>query len=257
MYENLTNKKQIAIAKFSPNGSLDHFTLDTTESLIQSSPEINKSFKSGYLSEENSFDKVFGDSGESFFYVAKCIDSNSHEIIISEFGIGDYKDGVINKINVFYYQRNGNTSPPLKSFRNLDRYLEQGYGIIESYVPSSLGELLLRPNSIPFSESDSTLSACAINRFSLLGRLDGEIQSINIERLLSLIPNFSTAISSIKSSLFLKCRILFSKVMSCEELIIKKNQAPEEMTEGSLYFDKDDNKLKFFDGTNIKIIKTE
>lgn len=167
-----------------------------------------------------------------FFYYELCHYRGS-ELIIRELGVGELaKDDELFYIDRRYCMYNQTSSSEIspspafyvdadKSSQTADEYL------IVSYSPiANAMQLFLTPNSVPFTDVSGP-STVTINENSVLGRLNGSIQSINIQDLLK------------------KPTVLSSKKL------------PKKAAKGTIMMDSADGMIKIYNGEVWKTLKYE
>ena len=218
-------------------------------------PEFKIPIGNGDLSsQKNSFLSVYGTDCK-FFY---AVEVKSDSIGFVERGLGyvEQHDGkfFLKRNRPFYYIENGNAVPSTKP-RPIaaDDELQV---IAASYAPTTYMELLTDANALITSTSPHLPTSVVVDNHSLLGRLDGDIESLKISdifnegRISELALN---AITEHTKNLILKSSKVNVKRLTTNDLqFYPQKSAPER--KGFLYYDESDNCLKFYDGNGWRII---
>lgn len=229
-------KKAQAIAQIIESDSKDYFNIAHISNLSEFNAEIKQSIDDKVLTEENTFEHLFPDSSESFFYMAVCIDKTSNQPFLQEMGIGRYEDGTIIREKAIAYIKNGRPIPATNGFLNLTAHFAYAYAYVTTYVPTSMQELASSPYCAICTSDENTPDLVRIEKNSILGRLSKSITSIPI------------------NSLFKNIKKLFVKMLSCDNIELKPSKRLA--SEGILHFNKDTKNLEFFNGKEWLIIQT-
>jgi len=212
-------------------------------------PEFKLSISNGDISStKNSFLSVYGTDCK-FFY---SVEIKSDSIGFIERGLGNVEqhDGkfFLKRNRPFYYIENGNaislTKPrPIAADDSLQV-------IAASYAPTTYIELLTDANALITSTSPHLPTSVVVDNHSLLGRLDGEIESLKISDIVNEGHISEIALNAIKQhtkNLILKSSKVDVKRLTTNDLQLHpQKSAPER--KGVLYYDESENCLKYYDG---------
>ena len=167
-----------------------------------------------------------------FFYYELCHYKGA-ETVMREVGVGELaKDEefyYVDRRYCMYHQTGENNYTPSPSFyvdalkdsQTADEYL------IISYSPiANAMQLFLNPHSIPFTDVYGP-SSVTISENSVLGRLDGSVQSININDLLK------------------------------KPIVLNSKKLPPKATKGTIIMDSADGMIKIYNGEVWKTLKYE
>lgn len=177
-----------------------------------------------------SFSSVF--DLDYFFYYELCHYKGS-SVVIREVGVGELvKDDEFFFIDRKYcmYHQTGETnytpSPAfyvdaLKDSQTADEYLIVSYSQIANAM-----QLFLNAHSVPFTDVTGP-STVTINENSVLGRLDGSVQSINIKDLLK------------------------------KPIVLNSKKLPPKAAKGTIIMDSADGMIKIYNGEVWKTLKYE
>ena len=214
---------------------------------------------SGYIPEEASLRNSF-DKDTHFFYTIEKFDStdtNSRKITHAERGLAHIEKNrkkftLKRDVCIESVQRDDDL-PTENSFITFE---EGTYLVIGSYIPKNYIDLLIEEHSVICSIEASSPSPVQINQSSVLGRLDGDIQSLGRKELgLILTPDYT--VSSLKASsspLLLSSEyieVLSDKsALSCAHFIARPSDSrPKNREQGSLIFNKNKKCLEYFNGS--------
>ena len=184
----------------------------------------------GINQEDNSFFSNF-DENCCFYYQLWHFDGRNP--ILSEVGVGEIQDAegvrVINRKFALYNQSGENDVSPNPAFYTAVPEGEHQYYHIQHFPISNAMQLFLNENSIPYSSSNGPLPLI-VEPNSLVGRLNGDIQSINITDLLT---------------------------KQNKSVVVKSSKLPSKPSKGTLVIDSSDDKLKIYNGKVWRTIKYE
>jgi hypothetical protein len=212
-------------------------------------PEFKLSISNGDISStKNSFLSVYGTDCKFFYSVE--IKSDSIGFIERGLGYVEQHDGkfFLKRNRPFYYIENGNaislTKPrPIAADDSLQV-------IAASYAPTTYIELLTDANALITSTSPHLPTSVVVDNHSLLGRLDGEIESLKISDIVNEGRISEIALNAIKQhtkNLILKSSKVDVKRLTTNDLQLHpQKSAPER--KGVLYYDESENCLKYYDG---------
>ena len=179
---------------------------------------------------DNSFFNNF-DQDCCFYYQLWHFDGRN--VLISEVGIGELQEvegtRVINRKFALYNQTGENEVSPNPAFYTGVPQGEHEYLQVAHYPIQNAMQLFLNEHSIPYSSSNGPLPLI-VEPNSLVGRLDGEIQNINITDLLT---------------------------KQKKSVVVKSSKLPSKPAKGTLVIDSSDDKLKIYNGKVWRTIKYE
>lgn len=218
-------------------------------------PEFKIAISNGDVSSaKNSFLSVYGTDCK-FFY---SIEVKSDSIGFIERGLGyvEQHDGkfFLKRNRPFYYIENGNavslTKPrPIAADDSV-------VVIAASYAPTTYLELLTDANALITSTSPHLPTSVVVDNHSLLGRLDGDIESLKISDIVNEGHISELALNAIKQhtkNLILKSSKVDVKRLTTNDLQLHpQKSAPER--KGVLYYDQEEDALKYYDGTKWRVI---
>lgn len=218
-------------------------------------PEFKIAISNGDVSSaKNSFLSVYGTDCK-FFY---SIEVKSDSIGFIERGLGyvEQHDGkfFLKRNRPFYYIENGNavslTKPrPIAADDSI-------FVIAASYAPTTYIELLTDANALITSTSPHMPTSVVVDNHSLLGRLDGDIESLKISDIVNEGNISEIALNAIKQhtkNLILKSSKVDVKRLTTNDLQLNpQKSAPER--KGVLYYDQEEDALKYYDGTKWRVI---
>ena len=222
----------------------------------------------GCLHEDQCLVHAF-DTDTEFFYTIENFDStdiNSRELIHLERGLGHIeKSGktshFIRDVVLEVQQRDSDL--PIGKDGHLD-FPDDCYLVIGSYIPRNYIDLFYNEHSIVCSTGALTPSPIEIEENSVVGRLHGEIKSLDSEDLCFIL----TTDYVIKSLKDINAPILIatnhfemlndkSKLLTGHVVLKSRQGKPRNREKGSIIFNSSTNSLEFFDGSKWKTIKTE
>jgi len=220
------------------------------------------------LQEERCLRHVFNTDTE-FFYLIENFDSadiNSRQLIHIERGLAHIeKSGetayLIRDVVLEAQQRDNDLTIDENGLLNLP---DDCYLVVSSYAPSNYIDLFYNKHSIICSTGDSAPSPIEIEENAVVGRLDGEMKSLDSEDL-SFILTPDYVIKSLKD---INAPLLIatdhfemlndkSKLLTGHVVLKSRQGKPRNREKGSIIFNSSTNALEFFDGSKWKTIKTE
>ena len=92
------------------------------------------------------------------------------------------------------------------------------------------------------------MQAVTLNKFSLLGRLDDDIDSLDISSIFT-PQNVLSVVTKWTKMLKLMCSIFDVKKLRTPQIDFKPSKSPSTKKEGSVYYDQQDKVLKYYNGT--------
>lgn len=195
-------------------------------------------------SSQNSFISIFGLDTKFFYSVTLVCESHG----FTEFGIAYIEQQgekfILKRFRPFYMIENGATVV-VRKIRPIICDMES-YILASSYTPTTFIEVLTESNSIITSESPHLPTSVVVDKNSVLGRHDGNLQSIPIDSL----TNEETARNSItkyKNNLSLNSSKVDVKRLTTNDLQLNaRKSAPER--KGVVFYDESDDCLKYYDG---------
>ena len=191
--------------------------------------------------DNNGFMSVFGLNCQFFYDIVKCRDGKSEEQEIGIAHLEQEDDNIfLCRDRAFYYIDQNNVST-LQSPSTITCNESQTL-LVTSYAPQSMHELLTTDSSVIVSNIAHLPSAVSLDKNSFLGRLDGQI------RPLPLIESIINSVCSYTKQLILKTSKLDVKKVKSNQLCINPSKKAEER-KGNIYYDQQDDKLKYFDGS--------
>lgn len=197
-------------------------------------------------SSQNSFISIFGLNTKFFYSVTLVCESHG----FTEFGLAyieqQEKKFILKRFRPFYMIENGATVISYKPRPIIcDR---ESYILASSYTPTTFVEVLTETNSIITCESPHLPTSVVVDKNSILGRHDGNLQSIPIESLVD-EETARNSITQYKNNLSLKSSKVDVKRLTTNDLQLNaRKSAPER--KGVIYYDESDDCLKYYDGTN-------
>jgi hypothetical protein len=135
------------------------------------------------------------------------------------------------------------------------QYDPKSVNIIRSYIPDKYFQTLHFDNSLLISTAPYTPSCLHIKKNSIAGRFDGDITSISLtsKEFASFVIN---AIREYTNQLTLKSSKLDAKFISTGSLQLKPSNI-NNAKKGTLVYDETTDSVKFYNGTNWRILKWE
>lgn len=213
-----------------------------------------------FTCECNGFETNLG-LDSTFYY--QLLHLKSQNIVFIEVGLGELEqiDGqlFLKRVHALYNQTpDGNISPnPLcyhAPMSDPDEYLHIAHFNISNAI-----QLFLHPNTIPYA-SENGPAVLYPETNNLIGRLDGDLQPIEITELFSL-ESFTNrvleTVSGFSKAITLKTTKLYSKLINTTTLVLSSTKPTSKSPKGSLIYDDDEKCLKFFDGSAWKRIAHE
>lgn len=212
-----------------------------------------------FTCECNGFEANLG-LDSTFYY--QLFHFKNKQIVLMEVGLGELEkiddQLFLKRVHALYNQTpDGHSSPnPLCYHAQLDtdEYLHVSHCPISNPI-----QLFLHPNTLPYS-SENGPAVLYPETNSLIGRLDGDLQPIDLntvfslesftERVLEIIMSFTKVIN-------LKTSKLYTKLLNTSTIVLSPSKLSAKSPKGSIIYDEEDNCLKFFDGSAWKRIAHE
>jgi len=181
------------------------------------------------LNENNTFSKNF-DEDCCFYYQLWHYKGN--EALLNEVGVAELQkvEGLtlLNRKFVLYNQVSEHEVTPTPAFYTNEPTGEHEYLQVSHFPIQNAMQLFLNEHSIPYSSSTGPLPLI-VEPNSVVGRLDGEIQNINIHDL----------------------------IKSKKPVVVKSSKLPSKPSKGTLVIDSSDGRLKIYNGKVWRTIKYE
>lgn len=143
-------------------------------------------------SKQNSFKKIFGFDTKFYYKIEKHEHSN---VVKYEVGIGyiekDGKDTILKRIQPLYFSENGQA--PCPSFAGCSQFkceCDHQVLVISNYFPDNYLQVLPDAHCIIASIDKHLPSPVYVDKQSVIGRLDGDIQSLPLSTLLNQIIKY-------------------------------------------------------------------
>lgn len=240
-----------AIEKGKPDPNSFDIELLGTESLSDID-DYKVAIKVGSISSStNSFISIFGTGVKLFYNIEHVCEVNG----FTERGIGYIEQ----RDSKFYLKR----SKPFfiiqdKTFLSVDRIRpivcdnKTSHLIITSYVPTSVNEVLTDTNSVITSQIPHIPTSIVVDEYSVLGRTDSELTSIPMDSLVD-EEKSRKSVTEYTKTLSLKSSKVDVKRLATQDLQLNpRSSAPER--KGVLYYDENDDCLKYYDGTSWRLL---
>lgn len=212
-------------------------------------PEFKIAVSNGDVSSTtNSFLSVYGTDCKFFYSVE--VKSDSIGFIERGLGYVEQHDGkfFLKRNRPFYYIENGNALPLTKP-RPIAAD-DSVMVIASSYAPTTYMELLTDANALITSTSPHLPTSVVVDNHSLLGRLDGDLESLKISDIVNEGQISELALNAIKQhtkNLILKSSKVDVKRLTTNDLQLHpQKSAPERR--GVIYYDDEQDVLKYHDG---------
>jgi hypothetical protein len=237
------------------NSSHDLELLGTDE-LSKKDIFVRSAFENNTIDRNTSnFNQNFND-GDHFLYMVQ-LQSQECKVIVAEVGVGLLSNEckTIKRERPLYTINNGGSFvPSTNGPMNFINDLDGTYLIAKNYTPVNLAELFIQGHSvIASSDKEFAPFPVAMEENSLLGRRKDLIESISINEISKEVQD---SITSYTKQLILKSPQMNVKKIKTKQLILDSISEPDEKA-GTLYFDKESKRLKFFNGKEWGEIKTE
>lgn len=222
----------------------------------------------GYIPEEDSLRQVF-DEDISFFYTIETFDStntDSRKLTSLERGLGRVKRTKDKFFLVREVPLETRTQDDTirRDKANFFSYPEGTYLVIGSYIPTNYVDLFYREHSIICSTDKLTPSPIQLEENSVIGRIDGEIKSLDSDDI-SFILSSDYVIRSLHSnndpilisSDHVELTNEKSKLFIAHAVLKPRRGKPRNREQGSLIFNSTSNRLEYYDGTKWRKVAIE
>ena len=247
MHLKTTNNLIVEKAYFTDNSSLLLTGCEGVCSDIKKYQNFDPQFTCGC----NEFASAFKEE-DKFFY--RLEHYNANDLIHTEVGIGHLKGKLLNRLSSYFSIQKGEV---IRSPSFYDIVLsDSDYIHVSNYVITNALELMIDKNVIPYTNDEVLFSSLHVDKNSVIGRGDKDIQSIPFSTFIS-PSHIISLLSSFTNSISLKARKLYCKTLNCSSLVVSLSSKARKPPKGTLIVDKEDNKLKLFDGNNWNILVTQ
>ena len=208
--------------------------------------------------------------GVNFFYSIEQFDTNREpNLLYFERGMGELVkiDGRImlerqfTFLYSFSFDEHAHRIPESNICPELPQDLD--FCVVHSYVPEKYVELLCMDHAVVCSIDKFTPSITPLEEKTLLGRLDGRIQSIDKDELKFILgDNIKIAVEESKEPLRLQTNELSlngknSIIMTNQVHFSGRKTRPRRFNAGSMYFNEKKKTFEYYDGENWKTLVTE
>lgn len=185
---------------------------------------------------------------ESFFYIVQKWSISKSLPLFSEVGVGKLisKGLELHRIRPLYTINDQGRSMPISNgpteFLTDD---EDTFLLVKNYIPTNLGELLIQNHSVIASGPvDYMPMAVGVETNSILGRLDGNMQSIKLDSVKEMALDY---IQSHTKQLILKSSQINAKKIKVKNILLEAHDSPD-AKRGTFYYNNTVDALQFFDG---------
>jgi hypothetical protein len=199
---------------------------------------------------EGLFSKHYEDGDDILYHATLICEGRNH---LQEVGLGIFKidddRSYIERVRPFFYIDEDNEMTTGDDLLNFFSDLKASDTvIISSYIPQSIQEVLCHPNTIISCHQPHIMHPVTLNKFSLLGRLDDDIDSLDISSIFT-PHNVLSVLTKWTKMLKMMCSIFDVKKLRTPQIDFKPSKSPSTKKEGSVYYDKQDKVLKYYNGT--------
>tara|TARA_Y100001973_G_scaffold105259_1_gene177750 strand:+ start:53 stop:835 length:783 start_codon:yes stop_codon:yes gene_type:complete len=204
----------------------------------------------------------------NFFYSLWFSDPQTGKLFFSETGFGELKDKKGRTFlqreyifTEFHPEFNTEPLPPRNQLNPLPDFVKNG--IISTNIPEEYYHLLIEEHSVVCSIDKFTPTIVPLEEATLLGRLDGRIQSIDKDELKFILgDNVKIAVEESTSPLKLKTDELSvdgknSIIMTDQIQLRPMRSRPKRFSVGSLYYNRGKKTFEFHDGKKWRTLVTE
>lgn len=233
----------------------DYPVLDLILCGTESACELLEQFKHQRekpTSEQHSFKSIFGLDCKFYYVLNKY---KNKEILNIEVGIGyliEQDDKVLLRRYrpMAFKQPNSNIVPVKNAVDVFRPQAEDEYLIVNSYAPTLLTELLVDPNCVVASSEECPINVIKIENNSVLGRLDGDIQSLSLK---DISDKTIDLLSSHTKQLVLSCSQIDIKKIKTSSLQLKPSNRPPSK-EGTLTYNEKSKTMEYYDGSQWRTL---
>tara|TARA_R110002096_G_scaffold127685_1_gene275668 strand:+ start:864 stop:1643 length:780 start_codon:yes stop_codon:yes gene_type:complete len=204
----------------------------------------------------------------NFFYSLRCNDSTTEKLLFLETGFGELKhrDGRVFLqreyiFTDFHPDYNEIPVPTKNHLKPLPDFVKNC--IISTHSPAEYQELLIEEHSVVCSIDKFIPTIVPLEEATLLGRLDGRIQSIDRDELKFILgDNIKIAVEESKSPLKLQTDEFSvngknSIIMTDQIQLRPMRSRPKRFSVGSLYYNRGKKTFEFHDGDKWRTLLTE
>lgn len=202
---------------------------------------------------------------QNFFYKIECFDSLNpgRKLIYGERGVGE----VSKKYRKFYLKREYTTHledeyGERKSSGCKVNFPKDSFIICTSYIPKHFLDLLIYPNSVIVSIDPGQPTPVELEEQTLLGRLDGRIQSIDSIELRTILgdKNIIDAVESTNKPFSLQSKVVDlvetdSRITAGILNARPRSNKPARPQRGSIVYNDQINRFEGYDGTAWRPLK--
>lgn len=248
-----TTHKAIELARIDHE---DNIELLGIYGLCDVNQPLSYAVKNKTITDCNCFSHVFGNDCR-FFYALEQVKNN--KVIKYERGIGYLSDKngktvIVREIPIATGSDPSNQTPCVGGCTPF-RCTDCDYLIAYSTVPQLYVENLLESNSLITSVAPFTPHSFSVSENSLVGRLDGNIQSLSLNEN-KFVEKLWGALSLFTKQIILKTSKLDIKKLATNILQFVPISKPA-AKRGCLIYDKTDDQLKYYDGEKWRLLLWE
>lgn len=232
-------------------GKDKELVLEGCESLGQ---EYKKSrgFDPCFSCDCNNFSSTF-DTEDKFFY--SLAHYRGEESLYTEIGIATIlSDNTLLRNTIYYGISKRKGLLPNPSAYYPEDLQEGDYLEVSNYRNNNILDFFIDPHLIVTSDSHCCPTPLYIDQNSVLGRYEGNIQSISFSSLLS--TNLLDLLTSFTKSINLKAHKLYCKMFNCSSIVLSKSKSNRKPPKGTIIWDDKDDLLKFYNGKVWNVIQT-
>lgn len=217
------------------------------------SPDYKRLIDSNRISSsQNSFLSIFGLDTKFFYSVTFSCEQHG----FTERGLGYIYENegkfFLKRFRPFYLIENNSVAPVNTPRPITCSALHDDYVVASSYAPSTFTEVLTEPHSIITNEQNHLPTSVVLQQNSLLGRHTDGVESIPIDTLVN-EEMARKSVTEYSKNLSLKSSKVDVKRLSTQDLQLNpRSSAPER--KGVLYYDDNDDCLKYYDGTAWRLL---
>lgn len=252
MIDHLKNSKKVAIQALANHPNTLDLQLVDIQNVALNIDIVKKSIAAGGIDQSQTFANIFG-LDTNFFYVIEQVKDN--KVVNYERGIGS----VYQQDNDFFLKRKisfvigNNAGESYNNPTNTPLFLRcENNVMIYSSVPPTYFECMSVPHAVLTSHDVCLPQPVVLPENSILGRLNGNIQSVSFDDV-GFIENIIHSISQFTKQIKLKTSKLISKRSQVEILDLEPISNPH-AKEGSMYYDKYSRTVKLYDGQNWRTL---
>lgn len=202
---------------------------------------------------------------QNFFYKIQCFDSINpgRKLIYGERGVGE----VVKRYRKYYLKREYTTHfedeyGERKSNGYKLEFPKDSFILCTSYIPKHFLDLLIYPNSVIVSIDPGQPTPVELEEKTLLGRLDGRIQSIDSGELRTILDdkNIIDAVESTTKPFSLQSKVVDlvetdSRITAGILNARPRSNKPARPQRGSIVYNDQTNRFEGYDGTAWRPLK--